>query len=161
MSAVCSVTGHEYSRRLQVKPKVTTSHESQTRLGSTRANNSAEFTLIEFEGPHCWLGTTPTEMTPKVSTLHTSPTRVDTRQQFGGVYPDRIRRNSLLAWYDRYGGYIVRLYEFLIADLSPEERLKTAMNASWGISTEPTSFIRDFPSFCFSSSFRLRVMSPP
>ena len=39
--------------------------------------------------------------------------------------------------------------------------LSTAKNASWGISTLPTRFIRRLPSFCFSSSFRLRVISPP
>ncbi len=38
---------------------------------------------------------------------------------------------------------------------------KIARNASCGISTEPTCFIRFLPSFCFSSSFFLRVMSPP
>src|SRR5204863_456439 len=38
---------------------------------------------------------------------------------------------------------------------------KTARNASCGISTLPTRFMRFLPSFCFSSSFRLRVMSPP
>jgi hypothetical protein len=35
------------------------------------------------------------------------------------------------------------------------------MNASCGMLTEPTAFIRFFPSFCFSSSFRLRETSPP
>ena len=34
-------------------------------------------------------------------------------------------------------------------------------NASCGISTRPTFFIRFLPSFCFSSSLRLREMSPP
>src|SRR5581483_313164 len=34
-------------------------------------------------------------------------------------------------------------------------------NASWGTSTRPTIFIFRLPSFCFSRSFRLRVMSPP
>src|SRR5690349_2452850 len=36
-----------------------------------------------------------------------------------------------------------------------------AMKASWGTSTRPTIFIRFLPSFCFSSSLRLRLMSPP
>ncbi len=36
-----------------------------------------------------------------------------------------------------------------------------AMKASWGTSTRPTIFIRFLPSFCFSNSLRLRVMSPP
>lgn len=38
---------------------------------------------------------------------------------------------------------------------------KAARNASCGILTRPTCFIRFLPSFCFSSSFRLRVTSPP
>ena len=40
-------------------------------------------------------------------------------------------------------------------------RLSTARNASCGTSTLPTCFIRFLPFFCFSSSLRLRVMSPP
>ena len=36
-----------------------------------------------------------------------------------------------------------------------------AMKASCGTSTRPITFIRRLPSFCFSSSLRLRVMSPP
>ncbi len=37
----------------------------------------------------------------------------------------------------------------------------TARNASCGISTAPTIFMRFLPAFCFSSSFFFRVMSPP
>src|SRR5690242_10727642 len=40
-------------------------------------------------------------------------------------------------------------------------RLSTARNASCGTSTPPTCFMRFLPAFCFLSSFRLRVMSPP
>ena len=40
-------------------------------------------------------------------------------------------------------------------------RFRTARNASCGTSTIPTCFIRFFPAFWRSSSFRLRVMSPP
>ena len=39
--------------------------------------------------------------------------------------------------------------------------LSTAMNASVGTCTVPRFLIFFFPSFCFSSSFFLRVMSPP
>ena len=35
------------------------------------------------------------------------------------------------------------------------------MKASWGISTEPTIFMRFLPAFCFSRSLRLRLTSPP
>ena len=38
---------------------------------------------------------------------------------------------------------------------------RTARNASWGMSTRPTRFMRFLPSFCFSRSLRLREMSPP
>ena len=40
-------------------------------------------------------------------------------------------------------------------------RFSTARNASCGTSTPATCFIRFFPFFCFSSSLRFRVMSPP
>ncbi len=39
--------------------------------------------------------------------------------------------------------------------------LRTARKASCGTSTEPICFMRFLPSFCFSSSLRLREMSPP
>ena len=38
---------------------------------------------------------------------------------------------------------------------------RIARKASCGISTVPTCFMRFLPAFCFSSSFFLRVMSPP
>jgi hypothetical protein len=44
-------------------------------------------------------------------------------------------------------------------DQSSSFRAET--KASWGTSTRPMFFIFFFPSFCFSSSLRLRVMSPP
>ena len=37
----------------------------------------------------------------------------------------------------------------------------TARKASCGTSTLPTCFMRFLPSFCFSRSLRLRLMSPP
>ena len=40
-------------------------------------------------------------------------------------------------------------------------RRRAEMKASWGTSTRPMFFIFFLPSFCFSSSLRLRVMSPP
>ena len=44
-------------------------------------------------------------------------------------------------------------------DSSPVD--SAAMNASCGTSTRPTIFMRFLPSFCFSRSLRLRLMSPP
>ncbi len=55
------------------------------------------------------------------------------------------------------GGRTVARGYFALA--SPVE--SAAMNASWGTSTRPTIFMRFLPSFCFSSSLRLRLMSPP
>lgn len=42
-----------------------------------------------------------------------------------------------------------------------QSSLRTAMNASCGTSTVPTWRILRFPFFCFSSSLRLREISPP
>jgi len=56
-------------------------------------------------------------------------------------------------------------HEWRIAPPQPKPHdwptLSTAKKASWGTSTEPSAFIRFFPFFCFSSSFRFREMSPP
>ena len=49
----------------------------------------------------------------------------------------------------------------LVARTHSSPSLRAARNASWGISTEPTLFIRFLPAFCFSSSLRFLVMSPP
>jgi len=50
----------------------------------------------------------------------------------------------------------------LYFDFGPSDSVDSAaMKASCGTSTRPTIFIRFLPSFCFSSSLRLRVMSPP
>ena len=46
-------------------------------------------------------------------------------------------------------------------DTYSSSNLSTAMNASVGSWTEPRERIFFLPSFCFSSSFFLRVMSPP
>ncbi len=62
----------------------------------------------------------------------------------------------------RTGGWVPGSGYFLPPPLPPLSSLdSTAMNASWGTSTDPTIFIRFLPSFCFSSSFRFREMSPP
>jgi hypothetical protein len=45
--------------------------------------------------------------------------------------------------------------------VAQSSRRSAEMNASWGISTRPIDFMRFLPSFCFSSSLRFRVMSPP
>ena len=50
---------------------------------------------------------------------------------------------------------------YFLAFSAGSEVLRAAMKASCGTSTRPTIFIRFLPSFCFSSSLRLRVMSPP
>jgi hypothetical protein len=49
-------------------------------------------------------------------------------------------------------------YFFFASDSSVDS---AAMKASCGTSTLPTIFMRFLPSFCFSSSLRLREMSPP
>lgn len=53
---------------------------------------------------------------------------------------------------------IIHTYFFA---LSPASLDSARIKASWGTSTRPTIFIRFLPSFCFSKSLRLRLMSPP
>ena len=67
---------------------------------------------------------------------------------------------------NREWGIVKPLFLFPIPDsLFPAfgylSTFNTARKASWGISTRPTCFIRFLPSFCFSSSFFLRLTSPP
>ena len=45
--------------------------------------------------------------------------------------------------------------------IQSDSDFSTAKNADCGIITLPTIFILFLPFFCFSSSLRLRVMSPP
>src|SRR6266508_668367 len=55
-----------------------------------------------------------------------------------------------------------RMFELQLGLLHASSLIRnTARKASWGISTDPTIFMRFLPSFCFSSSFFFRVMSPP
>ncbi len=58
-----------------------------------------------------------------------------------------------------------RRAHFFFASLAslapPASDDSAAMKASCGTSTRPMVFMRFLPSFCFSSSLRLRVMSPP
>jgi hypothetical protein len=55
-----------------------------------------------------------------------------------------------------------RRYFLPLSPLSPAASVdNAATNASCGTSTRPMVFIRFLPSFCFSRSLRLRVMSPP
>src|SRR5690554_605794 len=76
--------------------------------------------------------------------------------EVGGLRaPDRRIRDRTLP--PLVAVHLNLLYYFFFST-SPES---AAMNASCGTSTRPTIFMRFLPSFCFSSSLRLRVMSPP
>ena len=62
----------------------------------------------------------------------------------------------------RFLGAGLRCYFLALSTELPAPSLESAATkASWGTSTRPTIFIRFLPSFCFSSSLRLRLMSPP
>ena len=57
--------------------------------------------------------------------------------------------------------FCVPLYQMRPEDKTHSSSLRTARNASVGICTDPRLRIFFLPSFCFSSSFFFRVMSPP
>jgi len=54
---------------------------------------------------------------------------------------------------------VVEVMDMTIGDIN--HAFSTSMNASCGMFTLPMDFIRFLPSFCFSSSLRLRETSPP
>ena len=83
----------------------------------------------------------------------------DVAQQPGSASIQRRQSSPRAAYARNAGGISIGNCYFLGGALSVVDR--AAMNASWGTSTRPTIFIRFLPSFCFSSSLRLRVMSPP
>lgn len=80
------------------------------------------------------------------------------RIQRSESYRSTIRRRNPLPTRCLGRGARGLRYFLSLVSTSPES---AAMNASWGTSTRPTIFIRFLPSFCFSRSLRLRVMSPP
>ena len=61
----------------------------------------------------------------------------------------------------RHGRHQKRLTLELFTQVDQSLTFKMARNASCGTSTEPMAFMRFLPSFCFSSSLRLREISPP
>lgn len=56
---------------------------------------------------------------------------------------------------------IAIMITFIMISLRQLSSFSTLMNASCGTSTVPSWRIRFLPSFCFSRSFFLRVISPP
>ena len=78
-----------------------------------------------------------------------------------GAPPDRRHEVAVAAPVRAEGKVHVEMPGAEDHDFFSVSRLSTARNASCGTSTIPTCFMRFFPAFCFSSSFRLREMSPP
>ena len=76
-----------------------------------------------------------------------------------------LRRSSAAARLRIYGAGAARLRraegKSKLRSYPSSSSFNTAMNASVGICTVPRERIFFLPSFCFSSSFFFRVMSPP
>ena len=86
-------------------------------------------------------------VSPRIARSSSSAKRL---ARLGNPYP---HRDHLL---------YIEVYRSYFFALSAEESVESAATkASCGTSTRPMVFIRFLPSFCFSSSLRLRVMSPP
>ncbi len=119
-------------------------------LGKKIVRSKALSRMLADKRPHCQAGRFQLEM------------RIDKRNELGVFGLDlsvhELPWNAAL----RESGSRKQGYKngrekqlHLLSDFS------TAMNASCGISTLPIDFMRFLPSFCFSRSLRLRVMSPP
>ncbi len=96
-------------------------------------------------------------------TSYKTPTQSDPTHAYGLVAPKRDEP-ALCPSSRGDGGRLPRngaCYFLPLPEPAFSSLDSTAMKASCGTSTEPTIFIRFLPSFCFSSSFRLREMSPP
>ncbi len=97
-----------------------------------------------------------TRATWAISTSGASPRSTTT-----SAPPDATRAGSAITRSPRWFGARMTVRPGNTVNIRYSPTLSTARKASCGISTEPTCFIRFLPSFCFSSSFRFRVMSPP
>lgn len=139
--------------------------------GERRRKTSAGSSALES----AYISATPARRAPTAERSSCSPSTCSTLLdrlglQEGGVssspgYRDfhevewvgcGLRLRRALRWTRRGSCYF-----FPAALPSPESEESAAMKASCGTSTRPTIFIRFLPSFCFSSSLRLRLMSPP
>ena len=88
--------------------------------------------------------------------------RICMHQESINILPDvlfHIRRNLSVTGKKRSPRNTVRIEVF--SEHDNQSILRTARNASLGICTVPNCLILFFPSFCFSRSFFLRVISPP
>ena len=135
-----SILAMASSNGTAVSPEAFASSYSRTAWRSSSSSRSSSYSLIS--------STTATR-TPFSSV--TNCLALGIFLTLGRVYSraNRASRQRLLKERERHSS-------------SPGEvTFRTARNASCGMSTWPTRFMRFLPSFCFSRSLRLRVMSPP